>query len=196
MLKQYFTDGLVQIAIVLSLLRTDLNSYLRHNYVNYPEVQELILGPTAAYTQTNFHNNIYSSYYGSHEIHRKSIDLDTEYLSTIYRDLRSLRHLSNVRDRNVPTYLIVGGSNNFAIDTGTENSQNEGDANDNSDNQLDSLEAEGQNLLNTLEQTIEAIAPLYQNLQATDPTVEVYKLVNTQQYLLKFRILFFSKTLI
>ena len=174
MLKQYFTDGLVQIAIVLSLLRTDLNSYLRHNYVNYPEVQELILGPTTAYTQTNFRNNIYNSYYGSHEIHRKHIDLDTEYhLSTIYRDLRSLRHLSNLRDRNVPTYLIVGGSNNFAIDTDTENNQNEGDTNDNGD-QLDSLEAEGQNLLNTLEQTIEAIGPLYQNLQATDPTVEVY----------------------
>ena len=176
MLKQYFTDGLVQIAIVLSLLRTDLNSYLRHNYVNYPEVQELILGPTAAYTQTNFHNNIYNSYYGSHEIHRKSIDLDTSYLSSIYRDLRSVRHISNVRDRNIPTYLIVGGSNNFAIDTGAEDNQNEDDATDNSDNQLDILEAEGQTLLNTLEQSIEAIAPLYQNLQATDPTVEVYKI--------------------
>lgn len=179
MLKQYFTDGLVQIAIVLSLLRTDLNNYLNHNYVNYPEVQEIILGPTAAYTQTNFHNNIYNSYYGSHEIHRKSIDLDADYLSSVFRDLRSVRHISTVRDINIPTYLIVGGSpvvpGNLAIDSSTaDDNPDEEEVNINNNDHLDSLEAEGQSLLNTLEQSIEAIAPLYQNFQGSDPTVEVY----------------------
>jgi hypothetical protein len=62
MLKDYFVDGLVQIAIVLSLLRTDLNNYININYVNYPEVQEIILGSSAAYTQTNFINNNFNSF--------------------------------------------------------------------------------------------------------------------------------------
>lgn len=180
MLKQYFTDGLVQIAIVLSLLRTDLNSYLRHDYVNYPEVQEIILGPTVAYTQANFHNNIYNSYYGSHEIHRKGIDIDTIFTTSVFRDLRSLRHIRNVRDINIPTYLIVGGSSdNFAIESAAaEENQNQDINNNGDDNQhstldIEDLEAEGQSLLNTLEQSIDAISPLYQNLQGTDPTVEV-----------------------
>ena len=115
MLKQYFTDGLVQLAIVLSLLRTDLNTYFNHNYVNYPEVQEIILGPTAAYTQTNFHN-IYNTYYGSHEIHRKNVDIDAIYTSSVIRDLRSFRHISQVI--NIPTYLLVSGSSNIALETG------------------------------------------------------------------------------
>ena len=181
MLKQYFTDGLVQIAIVLSLLRTDLNNYLNHNYVNYPEVQEIILGPTAAYTQTNFHHNIYNSYYGSHEIHRKNIDIDTLYASSIFRDLRSVRHIS--RDINIPTYLIVGGSTNVVLESSTTE-DNQDDINDNGDDQhtidnieSEDLEAEGQSLLNTLEHSIEAISPLYHNLQGADPTVEVYLLV-------------------
>lgn len=180
MLKQYFTDGLVQIAIVLSLLRTDLNDYLHHDFVNYPEVQEIILGPNVAYTQTNpFRNNIHNSIYGSHEVHKGIIDIDTVFTSSVFRDLRSLRHISNVRNIHIPTYLIVGGSSgNRAIDSNTDDEdENEDNINNNSGNNeqstLEDLEAEGQSLLNTLEQSIEAISPLYQNFQGSDPTVEV-----------------------
>ena len=181
MLKQYFTDGLVQLAIVLSLLRTDLNTYFNHNYVNYPEVQEIILGPTAAYTQTNFHN-IYNTYYGSHEIHRKNVDIDAIYTSSVIRDLRSFRHISQVI--NIPTYLLVSGSSNIALESSTIEETQEDINNNHSDDQqalslegLDSedLEAEGQRLMNTLEQSIEAVAPLYHNLQGADPTIEVSK---------------------
>lgn len=105
LLKQYFTDGLVQIAIVLSLLRIDLNSYLNTNYVNYPEVQELILGQTAVYTQTNFHRNSFENYYSGHE-HLKSIESEA---SIILQDLRSLSRFARhqvTRQQRIATFLV------------------------------------------------------------------------------------------
>lgn len=105
LLKQYFTDGLVQIAIVLSLLRIDLNSYLNTNYVNYPEVQELILGQTAVYTQTNFHRNSFENYYSGHE-HLKSVESEA---SIILQDLRSLSRFAKhqvTRQQRIATFLV------------------------------------------------------------------------------------------
>lgn len=105
LLKQYFTDGLVQIAIVLSLLRIDLNSYLNTNYVNYPEVQELILGQTAVYTQTNFHRNSFENYYSGHE-HLKSVESEA---SIILQDLRSLSRFARhqvTRQQRIATFLV------------------------------------------------------------------------------------------
>ena len=109
LLKQYFTDGLVQIAIVLSLLRIDLNSYLNTNYVNYPEVQELILGQTAVYTQTNFHRNRIESYYSGHE-HLKNIENEASF---ILQDLRSLSRFARhqVRRQHGIATFLVGISN-------------------------------------------------------------------------------------
>lgn len=53
-LKKYFTEGLIQMAILLSLcgVRVDvgLEPYLP------PSWHEMILGPTSALTQTQFHN--------------------------------------------------------------------------------------------------------------------------------------------
>ena len=87
-IKQYFTDGLIQIAIILSLLRTDLNNYLNSNLIDYPEVQDVILGQSIAYAPTNFHNhfNILNSLSGS--VHPKSVD--HEYFSSIFQEFRSL----------------------------------------------------------------------------------------------------------
>lgn len=112
MLKDYFVDGLVQIAIVLSLLRTDLNNYININYVNYPEVQEIILGSSAAYTQTNFINNNFNSFYGS--VHPKSVYNDI-LNENLIQDLRSLRRFSSWQRshsaRQIATFLV--GLNNL-----------------------------------------------------------------------------------
>lgn len=173
MLKQYFTDGLIQIAIVLSLLRTDLNNYLNSNYVNYPEVQEIIQGQTVAYSQANFHQSFHT-HLGSPEIYRKNIELDH---NTIIRDLRSFRSwFPPVSEVN--TFLLIGGgSSSFINQNSTENEQVENeDENNNveagpSTLSLDEIHLEGQNLLNTLEETIGAIAN--HAIQGTDPTNEV-----------------------
>lgn len=175
MLKQYFTDGLVQIAIVLSILRTDLNS-LNRNYVNYPEVQEIILGQTAAYTRTNFHIDSINSRLRSPEIYRKNIDPEYIFSSAIYRELRSFRPRRN-QDLDVSTFLLVADSSGPTFHSQGTAEQNEPeDENNNihSDQTSEDLELEAENLLNTLEESINAIAPIYQNLQGSDPTSEVY----------------------
>lgn len=191
MLKQYFTDGLIQIAIVLSLLRTDLNSYLSHNYVNYPEIQDVILGQSAAYTQTNFHNafNNHFSHLGSPEIYRKDVDAVDIFQTSFYRELRSFRRSSNFRElNNYETFLLVAGQSgptSFHTQESTETTNNNNvDGNNNnpeiSDNlSSEDLEQEGQNLLQTLEERIEAISPLIHTvtLQGSDPTREDLDLI-------------------
>ncbi|KAM4597853.1 endoplasmic reticulum membrane sensor NFE2L1a [Polymixia lowei] len=72
-LKKYFTEGLIQVAILLSLcgvrVEVGLEPYLP------PSWHEMILGPTSALTQTQFHNlrNRMEDGYG---LHPKSVDLD------------------------------------------------------------------------------------------------------------------------
>ncbi|KAK9977380.1 hypothetical protein ABG768_019196 [Culter alburnus] len=68
-LKKYFIEGLIQVAILLSLsgMRVGVDPYL-------PPLSEIIQGPSLALTQTQFHNlrNILDGY----NLHPKSIDLD------------------------------------------------------------------------------------------------------------------------
>ncbi|XP_051742876.1 endoplasmic reticulum membrane sensor NFE2L1a [Ctenopharyngodon idella] len=68
-LKKYFIEGLIQVAILLSLsgMRVGVDPYL-------PPFSEIIQGPSLALTQTQFHNlrNILDGY----NLHPKSIDLD------------------------------------------------------------------------------------------------------------------------
>ncbi|MBN3305421.1 NF2L1 protein, partial [Amia calva] len=54
-LKKYFTEGLIQFTILLSLIgvRVDVDTYLTSQL---PPLREIILGPSSAYTQTQFHN--------------------------------------------------------------------------------------------------------------------------------------------
>ncbi|KAM7372575.1 hypothetical protein PAMP_009733 [Pampus punctatissimus] len=72
-LKKYFTKGLIQMAILLSLcgVRVDvgLEPYLP------PSLHEMILGPTSALTQTEFHN-LRNHLEDGHRLHPKSVDLD------------------------------------------------------------------------------------------------------------------------
>nr|XP_046272308.1 endoplasmic reticulum membrane sensor NFE2L1a isoform X2 [Scatophagus argus] len=72
-LKKYFTEGLIQMAILLSLcgVRVDvgLEPYLS------PSWHEIILGPTSALTQTQFHN-LRNRLEDGHTLHPKNVDLD------------------------------------------------------------------------------------------------------------------------
>lgn len=68
-LKKYLTEGLIQVAILLSLcgMRVDVDPYL-------PPLREIILGQSSALTQTQFHN-LRNSLEGQ-DLHPKSVDLD------------------------------------------------------------------------------------------------------------------------
>lgn len=72
-LKKYFTEGLIQMAILLSLcgMRVDvgLEPYLPPSWHN------MILGPTSALTQTQFHN-LRNHLEDGHSLHPKNVDLD------------------------------------------------------------------------------------------------------------------------
>lgn len=68
-LKKYFTDGPIQVAILLSLagMRVDVDPYLH-------PLGRMLVGPSSAVTQTQFHNlrNALDVYH----LHPKSVDLD------------------------------------------------------------------------------------------------------------------------
>ncbi|XP_075417805.1 endoplasmic reticulum membrane sensor NFE2L1 isoform X3 [Tenrec ecaudatus] len=94
-LKKYLTEGLLQFTILLSLIgvRVDVDTYLTSQL---PPLREIILGPSSAYTQTQFHNlrNTLDGYV----IHPKSIDLDNYF--TARRLLSQVRALDRFQ---VPT---------------------------------------------------------------------------------------------
>ncbi|XP_067285450.1 endoplasmic reticulum membrane sensor NFE2L1b isoform X2 [Pseudorasbora parva] len=90
-LKKYFTEGLIQFTILLSLIgvRVDLDTYFNSQL---PPLREIILGPSSAYTQTQFHNlrNTLDGY----GIHPKSVDLDHFFATRrLLNQVRSLDHL-------------------------------------------------------------------------------------------------------
>uniref|UniRef100_A0A8D3AB20 Endoplasmic reticulum membrane sensor NFE2L1 n=1 Tax=Scophthalmus maximus TaxID=52904 RepID=A0A8D3AB20_SCOMX len=90
-LKKYFTEGLIQFTILLSLIgvRVDVDTYLSNQL---PPLREIILGPSSAYTQTQFHNlrNTLDGY----GIHPKSVDLD--HFFTTRRLLNQVRQLDRL----------------------------------------------------------------------------------------------------
>nr|XP_060636862.1 endoplasmic reticulum membrane sensor NFE2L1 isoform X1 [Anolis sagrei ordinatus]XP_060636863.1 endoplasmic reticulum membrane sensor NFE2L1 isoform X1 [Anolis sagrei ordinatus] len=94
-LKKYFTEGLIQFTIFLSLIgvRVDVDTYLNSHL---PPLREIFLGQSSAYTQTQFHNlrNTLDGYV----IHPKSVDLD--YYFTTRRLLNQVRALDRFQ---VPT---------------------------------------------------------------------------------------------
>ncbi|KAI4807633.1 hypothetical protein KUCAC02_027426 [Chaenocephalus aceratus] len=102
-LKKYFTEGLIQFTILLSLLgvRVDVDSYLSNQL---PPLREIILGPSSAYTQTQFHNlrNTLDGY----GIHPKSVDLDQFFTTRrLLNQVRQLDRLS-VPSTELNTWLV------------------------------------------------------------------------------------------
>ncbi|KAM8836746.1 endoplasmic reticulum membrane sensor NFE2L1b isoform 1-T3 [Spinachia spinachia] len=102
-LKKYFTEGLIQFTILLSLIgvRVDVDTYLSNQL---PPLREIILGPSSAYTQTQFHNlrNTLDGY----GIHPKSVDLDQFF--TTRRLLNQVRQLDRlyVPSTELNTWLV------------------------------------------------------------------------------------------
>ncbi|KAG7280636.1 hypothetical protein CRUP_023255 [Coryphaenoides rupestris] len=90
-LKKYFTEGLIQFTILLSLIgvRVDVDTYLSNQL---PPLREIILGSSSAYTQTQFHNlrNTLDGY----GLHPKSVDLDHFFASR--RLLNQVRQLDRL----------------------------------------------------------------------------------------------------
>ena len=103
MIKQYLNDGLIQIAILLSLLRTDLIhlGVPNNEILNYPEVQDILQGQTLAYLPTSFHNqyNTLNSIHGY--AHPKHADNDF-YFSSIFHQLERFRGVST----NIEAFLV------------------------------------------------------------------------------------------
>uniref|UniRef100_A0A671MSC3 Endoplasmic reticulum membrane sensor NFE2L1 n=2 Tax=Sinocyclocheilus anshuiensis TaxID=1608454 RepID=A0A671MSC3_9TELE len=104
-LKKYLTEGLIQVAILLSLagMRVDVDPYL-------PPFSEIILGPNSALTQTQFHNlrNILDGY----NLHPKSADLDGFFTARrLLNWVRSLDRLQ-VPAAELEAWLVHGEPEN------------------------------------------------------------------------------------
>ncbi|XP_078280969.1 endoplasmic reticulum membrane sensor NFE2L1b isoform X4 [Rhinoraja longicauda] len=106
-LKKYFTEGLIQFTILLSLMgvRVDVDSYLN---AQLPPLREIILGQSSAYTQTQFHN--WRNTLGGYDLHPKSVDLD--YYFTARRLLNDVRGLDRllVPSTELSAWLVHSGS--------------------------------------------------------------------------------------
>lgn len=91
-LKKYFTEGLIQFTILLSLIgvRVDVDSYLSSQL---PPLREIILGPSSAYAQTQFHH-LQNTLHG-YGIHPKSVELDSYF--TARRLLSQVRALDRLQ---------------------------------------------------------------------------------------------------
>ncbi|KAM3928527.1 nuclear factor erythroid 2-related factor 3 [Leptodactylus fuscus] len=112
-LKKYMTEGLLQFAILLSLVgvRVDLDSYL-------PPIREIILGTSSAYSQIPFHS-LRDTWEGS-SLHPKSLDLDSFF--TARRLLDEVRALGNTRvPRTEVSAWLVQSVSGDAAETGTVN---------------------------------------------------------------------------
>ena len=105
MIKEYFTDGLIGLAILLSLFRTDLDLVNINNLINYPEVQDIIQGQTAAYLPTNFHHlsNIPHAFGNP-----KHLDLENEAFSAWYHYHSNNFHFRGRQQNNIEAFLVSG----------------------------------------------------------------------------------------
>ncbi|XP_052398692.1 endoplasmic reticulum membrane sensor NFE2L1 [Carassius gibelio] len=104
-LKKFLTEGLIQVAILLSLagMRVDVDPYL-------PPLSEIILGPNSALTQAQFHNlrNILDGY----NLHPKSADLDGFFTARrLLSWVRSLDRLQ-VPAAELEAWLVHGEPDN------------------------------------------------------------------------------------
>ncbi|KAK2921241.1 nuclear factor erythroid 2-related factor 3 [Channa argus] len=95
--KKYFTEGLIQLTILLSLIgvRVDIDSYLSGYYTPLIDIN---LGPSSAYIQTPFH--ILRDTLDGYGVHPKCTELDNFFASR--RLLDEVRTLGSLR---FPTQL-------------------------------------------------------------------------------------------
>ncbi|KAK5613689.1 hypothetical protein CRENBAI_017629 [Crenichthys baileyi] len=126
--KKYFTEGLIQLTIFLSLVgvRVDIDSYLTGYYSPLAEIN---LGPSSAYTQTPFH--VLRDTLDGYGVHPKCPELD--YFFASRRLLDEVRTLGSPRFHTQLNAWLVhqvsstgpSTSNNPETSAGLESTENE-----------------------------------------------------------------------
>ena len=124
--KKYFTEGLIQLTILLSLIgvRVDIDSYLSGYYTPLIEIN---LGPSSAYTQTPFHS--LRDTLDGYTVHPKCPELD--YFFASRRLLDEVKTLGSPRfPTQLNTWLVhqvsttdkadCGPSSNDSTDSGLQ----------------------------------------------------------------------------
>ncbi|XP_013066639.2 nuclear factor erythroid 2-related factor 2-like isoform X1 [Biomphalaria glabrata] len=137
MIKEYFTDGLIGLAILLSIFRTDLVGI--NNLINYPEVQEIILGQTVAYLPASY-NHIINSHHPFES--SKHLELSNEAFSAWHLNINNLPFLRERHRTEIEAFLVSGTQQNVELEnfTGTPTTLNV----EHEDNQI--VDLSGQNL--------------------------------------------------
>nr|XP_046272747.1 nuclear factor erythroid 2-related factor 3 isoform X2 [Scatophagus argus] len=118
--KKYFTEGLIQLTILLSLIgvRVDIDSYLNGYYTPLIEIN---LGPSSAYTQTPFHN--LRDTLDGYSVHPKCPELD--YFFASRRLLDEVRTLGSPRfPTQLNAWLVHQVSASDKADSGPSTSNN------------------------------------------------------------------------
>ena len=122
MLKEYFTDGLIRIALIISLLRVNMNP--RDLLDRNPDIEELLQGPTSAYTQARFHHQNWNQDIGAF-IHPKHVD---NGIDDLLHDLHALGRFRNNHALNtvIDAYLVNDPEPpNLAQEATSDNNNNE-----------------------------------------------------------------------
>lgn len=125
-MKKYFTEGLIQLTILLSLIgvRVDVDSYLNGYFSPLIEADG---GPSSAFIQTPFHH--YRDTAAGHQVHPKCPELD--YFFTSRRLLDEVRALGSPArfPTRVSAWLVhlvpdddaeIGEPNNLSGDSGND----------------------------------------------------------------------------
>ena len=104
--KKDWRDSLLTLAVLISLFRGDIDEYMRGSFANIPEVNEILLGQSAALTETQFHN-LFNSFEGHRisDVHPKNLDIDWHQRS-VFTDLHTLYRENNQNEREVTAFLL------------------------------------------------------------------------------------------
>lgn len=139
--KKYFSESLIQLTILLSLIgvRVDIDSYL-HGY--YSPLIEINLGVSSAYTQTPFHN--LRDNLDGYSVHPKCPELD--YFFASRRLLEEVRTLGSPRfPTQLNAWLVHQVSANDEADRGSSTSGNP-DSNNGSEVSVNESREDGEHL--------------------------------------------------
>ena len=129
MVKKDLANGLLELTLLLSLMRTDVRN-LMNTDMYYPEINEIIMGETSAYTQTHFHSQNWNSDVGY--ISPKHVDSYNRDL--ILTDLHSLgndRRFENI-DTSFSAWLVNNQEQQTILPSNSEDNGPTSDANNNS----------------------------------------------------------------
>lgn len=149
-IKKFHGDALLQLALLLSLLRIDYDSYLEINQFRGSEFQEIMLGSSSAYAPIN-HNLGYRI--GGYA-HPKSVESMIINQQSIFYELNLLGRYNHYEvSREVTTYLLNEQQQGTTVSsegtsTSTSPSQSETSAQETNANQVLSTNSEVESVVN------------------------------------------------